>query len=75
MKQKLNPKGSVIAALDVGTTKISAFVARIVDDEGNFDVVGVGHQASAALRARTMALRRHTSARMRTSHSEPNAAM
>ena len=41
-----------------------------------FDVISAsGCVLRDSLRARTMALRRHTSARMRTSHSDPNAAM
>lgn len=54
MKQKFKPKGSVIAALDVGTTKVSCFIARLTDDEGHFDVVGVGHQASAGIKGGTV---------------------
>lgn len=54
MTHHFKPKGSVIAALDVGTTKISCFIARLTDDEGRFDVVGVGHQASAGLRGGTV---------------------
>lgn len=46
MKRKNKPKGSVIAALDIGSTKIACFIARIIDDEGNYKVLGVGHQAA-----------------------------
>lgn len=49
MKNRPRPKGSVIAALDIGSTKIACFIARIVDDEGNYEVVGIGHQASAGV--------------------------
>jgi cell division protein FtsA len=54
MKKQFNPKGSVIAALDVGTTKIACFIARMSDDEGNFDVVGIGYQASAGVKGGTV---------------------
>ena len=50
MKNKPKPKGSVIAALDIGSGKIACFIARITDDRGGFEVVGVGHQASAGVR-------------------------
>lgn len=43
-------RGGVVAALDVGTTKISCFVAR-VDGRGSIRVGGVGHHASSGLRA------------------------
>ncbi|MCB9991902.1 MAG: cell division protein FtsA [Rhodospirillales bacterium] len=51
MKHKPKAKGSIIAALDVGSSKIACFIARIVDDEGNFEVLGVGHQASQGVKA------------------------
>ncbi|MBU0800275.1 MAG: cell division protein FtsA, partial [Alphaproteobacteria bacterium] len=54
MKHRPKPKGSVLAALDIGTTKIACFIARIIDDEGNFEVLGIGHQASAGMKAGTI---------------------
>lgn len=51
MKHKPKPKGSVIAALDIGSSKIACFIARIVDDEGRFEVLGVGHHASQGIKA------------------------
>ncbi len=51
MKHKPKPKGSVLAALDIGSSKIACFIARITDDEGNFEVLGVGHQASQGIRS------------------------
>lgn len=54
MKQKNTPNGSVIAALDIGTTKIACFIARMSDDDGHFEVVGVGHQASAGIKGGTV---------------------
>lgn len=49
MKNKSKQKGSVLAALDIGSSKIACFIARIIDDEGNFEVLGIGHQASAGI--------------------------
>jgi cell division protein FtsA len=42
-------RGSLVAALDLGTTKTVCFVARIVE-EGRAQVVGIGHQASRGMR-------------------------
>ncbi|MBI4030424.1 MAG: cell division protein FtsA [Proteobacteria bacterium] len=55
MKHKPKPKGSIIAALDIGSSKIACFIARIIDDNGGFEVVGVGHQASAGVKNGTVA--------------------
>lgn len=43
----------LIAALDVGTSKVSCFVAQLADD-GNLRVIGIGHRASPGLRAGTV---------------------
>ncbi len=40
--------GSLIAALDIGTTKICCFIARVEDD--NPRVLGIGHQISRGMR-------------------------
>ncbi len=75
MKQKFKPKGSVIAALDVGTTKISCFIARMGDDDGRFDVVGIGHQASAGIRGGTVVdLEAAETAIRQTVHAAENMA-
>jgi len=42
--------GSVIAALDVGSSKIACFIARILNEEGDMEVVGVGHQSSKGIK-------------------------
>lgn len=34
MKHKNRPKGSVIAAIDIGSAKIACIIAQVVDDEG-----------------------------------------
>lgn len=75
MKYKFKPKGAVVAALDIGTTKISCFIARMIDDEGNFDVVGVGHQASAGIRGGTVVdLEAAETAIRQTVHAAENMA-
>lgn len=43
-------KGSLLAALDIGSSKIACFIARVLDDEGSFEVLGVGHHASAGVK-------------------------
>ncbi len=54
MAKRLQPKGSVIAALDIGSSKIACFIARVRDDNGNVDVIGIGHQASQGIRSGTV---------------------
>jgi cell division protein FtsA len=46
-------RGGVIAALDVGTTKVCCFIAR-VEDGGVLRITGIGHQVSRGLRAGTI---------------------
>lgn len=50
MAGSIYSKGSVIAALDVGSTKIACFIAQVRDDHGNIDVIGIGHQASHGIK-------------------------
>jgi len=54
MSKQFHPKGSVIAALDIGSTKIACFIARIRDDLGNIDLIGIGHQASFGIKSGTV---------------------
>ncbi len=54
MAKRLQPKGSVIAALDIGSSKIACFIARIKDDNGNIELIGIGHQASQGIRSGTI---------------------
>ncbi len=49
-KPKRPTRGGVVAALDVGSTKVCCFIAR-VEDQGNVKVIGVGHQLAAGVRA------------------------
>jgi cell division protein FtsA len=44
----VRPRGSLIAAVDIGTTKVCCFIARISDD--NPRVLGIGHQISRGVR-------------------------
>ncbi len=51
MKRGLaKPKSGLVAALDIGTTKVCCFVAQ-VDGDGNIRVIGIGHQKARGLRA------------------------
>lgn len=54
MARKFQPKGSVIAALDIGSSKIACFIARVKDDDGNIDLIGIGHQASQGIKSGTI---------------------
>lgn len=46
-------RNGLIAALDVGTTKVACFIARAQDD-GSLRVLGVGHQLSRGIRGGTV---------------------
>lgn len=46
---KPKSKGSLIAALDVGSHKTACFIARVMDD-GRYEVIGVGHQPSGGIK-------------------------
>jgi cell division protein FtsA len=48
-KTKKKPRNGLVAALDVGSTKIACFVAKV--DDGIARVVGIGHQVSAGVRS------------------------
>ncbi|WP_114394598.1 cell division protein FtsA [Oleisolibacter albus] len=43
-------RGGTIAALDVGSTKVVCFIAK-VDERGGIRVVGIGHQVSRGVRS------------------------
>ncbi|QJE72259.1 cell division protein FtsA [Aerophototrophica crusticola] len=49
-KPKRVPRGGTIAALDVGSTKVVCFIAR-VEDAGAIRVIGIGHQISRGVRS------------------------
>jgi len=68
-------KGSLLAALDIGSSKIACFIARIIDDKGTFEVLGVGHHASVGVKNGTIAdLDRAESAIRQTVHAAENMA-
>lgn len=46
MTSNIKPKGTIIAALDVGSSKIACLVGHVIDDQGQVEVIGVGHHAS-----------------------------
>ena len=48
-KPRLTPRGGLIAALDVGSSKICCFIAR-AEDDGRARVIGIGHQLSRGVR-------------------------
>ena len=54
MKQAFKPVGSLIAALDIGTTKIVCLIARVVDENSRMEIIGVGHQAAKGMRTGTV---------------------
>jgi cell division protein FtsA len=47
-KLPVRPRGSLVAALDVGTTKVCCLIARV--DAEKPQVIGIGHQISRGLR-------------------------
>ncbi len=53
-KKTIRPKGTLLAALDVGSCKTSCFIGRIIDDNGTFEVVGVGHRPSKGIKNGTV---------------------
>ncbi|NCT40900.1 MAG: cell division protein FtsA [Alphaproteobacteria bacterium] len=68
-------KGSLLAALDIGSSKIACFIARMTDDNGTFEVLGVGHHASAGVKGGTITdLDRAESAIRQTVHAAENMA-
>jgi len=50
MKNKHQPRGSLLAALDIGSHKNACFIARVIDDDGGIEVLGVGYQASRGVK-------------------------
>ena len=47
LQTPMRPRGSLVAALDVGTTKICCFIARV---EAEPRIVGIGHQLARGMR-------------------------
>ena len=46
-------KGGIAAALDIGSSKVCCFIAR-VDDDGTPRVIGIGQQASRGIKGGTI---------------------
>ena len=42
-KLKYHPRGTLLAALDIGSSKTTCFIAQVNDNNGNFEIIGVGH--------------------------------
>lgn len=75
MKNTLRPKGSVLAALDVGSSKIACLIARVIDDQGGLEVLGIGHQASKGIKSGTVVdLQAAENAIRQTVHAAENMA-
>ncbi len=47
----VRPRGSMIAAIDIGTTKICCFIARVEDQPR---ILGIGHQIARGVRSATI---------------------
>jgi len=47
------PRGSIVAAVDVGTTKIVCLIAR-VEEADELRIIGIGHQSSLGLKSGTI---------------------
>lgn len=47
-------KGALVAALDIGSAKIACFIARVIDDQGGFEVLGIGHHVSNGVQGGTI---------------------
>ncbi len=50
MNNRIKPRNGLLAALDIGSSKVVCFVARLQND-GPPKVIGVGHQASRGVKA------------------------
>lgn len=47
-------KDTVLAALDIGSSKIACFIGRMIDSSGKFEIVGVGHRPSRGIKNGTI---------------------
>lgn len=54
MKQTYKPKNGLVAALDIGSSKVACFIARINEEAEQFEIVGIGHQASQGIKNGTI---------------------
>jgi len=53
-QKTIREKGALLAALDIGSSKTSCFIGRVVDDEANVEVIGVGHKPSKGIKNGTI---------------------
>lgn len=51
INHKTRPKNSVIAAIDIGSSKTACLIARVTDDQGTAEVIGFGHVASKGVKS------------------------
>lgn len=51
MNHKKRAKGSVIAAIDIGSAKTACFIAHVIDDNGTAEIIGIGHVASKGVKS------------------------
>lgn len=50
MKNAHKPRGTLLAALDIGSHKNACLIGRVIDDDGAIEVLGVGYQASQGVK-------------------------
>lgn len=50
MKLSHKPKGTLVAALDIGSHKVACLIGRVIDDEGGIEVLGAGYQAAKGVK-------------------------
>lgn len=50
----MKPKGALLAALDLGSSKIACFIGRVINDNDGIEVIGIGHQASKGIKSGTI---------------------
>ncbi len=53
-KKTIKPKGSMVAALDIGSSKTACFIGRVVDGDGSMEIIGVGHRPSKGVKNGTV---------------------
>lgn len=51
-RPQVRPRGSTIAAIDIGTTKVCCFIARVEEEPR---ILGIGHQIARGVRGGTIA--------------------
>lgn len=53
LKPAVRPEREIIAALDIGSSKVCCFIAE-VKNHGTIEVIGIGHQASRGVKSGTI---------------------